>query len=236
MMSHDSPYVDDDDLELTGGDEVPLPHSSFSDPDEDRRETVRDGGAVKRRGRLLRYRPAAEQMNWIEAAGYAVAVLGAAAACLAVGYHLGARAPRDPAQALVKSKGHVGHASGGILDASESYGKELTMADIVDAAEEDDVETPADYTFESSIDISGMTQKDKLLLTTLARYDFMRDETARLMEKEYVDMRRSPDVAREDGDFYVLDSALEAMQMYMVDYEPVEIEGHPFMYLGSVGR
>ena len=111
------------------------------------------------------------------------------------------------------------------------------MADIIDAAEEDEADAPADYEFESFIDISGMTPKDKLaLLMTLARYDYMRDETARLMEKEHVDMRRSPDVDQEDGDFYVLDSALEAMQMCMVDYEPVEIEGHPFMYLGSVGR
>jgi len=72
--------------------------------------------AARRCGRLLRYRPAPEKMAWIESAGYAVAVLGAVEACLTMGYHLGARAPRDPAQALVKSKvGHVLPPSRGVL-------------------------------------------------------------------------------------------------------------------------
>ncbi|EJK67123.1 hypothetical protein THAOC_11884, partial [Thalassiosira oceanica] len=75
------------------------------------------------------------------------------------------------------------------------------------AAATDDAETPADYVFESSIDISGMTQKDKLLLTTLARYDFMRDGMTRLIEEEYIDVVRSPDAQWEDGDYYMVDAA-----------------------------
>jgi len=244
---HGSPYVDDDeeeeeDLELTEGDEfsngIVRPPTSFSDPNEDRREKfVRDGASNRRR--RMPYRPSPEQMTWIETAGYAVVVLGTVAACLAVGYHLGARAPRDPAQEsqeLLKSNEHANPEGEGVLDASESYGKDLTMNDIIVAAATDDADTPADYVFESSIDISGMTQKDKLLLTTLARYDFMRDGMTQLIEEDYIDVVRSPDAHRKNADFYMVDAALEAMKMYLkADYEPVEIQGHPFMYLGSVG-
>ncbi|EJK48054.1 hypothetical protein THAOC_33187 [Thalassiosira oceanica] len=232
MPRHGSPYVDDDDeeeeedLELTEGDEF---SNGIVRPPHELQRSERGPPREVCAGR--RQQQAQEDA--------VPPVAGADDLDRDRRLRCRARAPRDPAQEsqeLLKSNEHANPEGEGVLDASESYGKDLTMNDIIVAAATDDADTPADYVFESSIDISGMTQKDKLLLTTLARYDFMRDGMTQLIEEDYIDVVRSPDAHRKNADFYMVDAALEAMKMYLkADYEPVEIQGHPFMYLGSVG-
>jgi len=237
--------IDADDIQLdecemtssNASNTAALPAVSFSDPDEDRTETVSRPG--RRNGS---YRPAQQQMSWLKCGGYFFLAVGALAGTLAVGYHLG-RNNLVPTRSkngrgsgsyeLLHGKDHVTPSDGTTIIAAESV--ELTLEMIIQEAEDVTDDTPQEYVFPSYIDMSDLSQRDKLLLSTLAKYDFMRDEVVRLVDYDYVDMERSPELHKDSWDFDMLDNALEAMEMYEVDYEPVPVKGHPFMFVGSVG-
>ena len=81
------------------------------------------------------------------------------------------------------------------------------------------------------IDTSGMSTIELSLIPFLAESSFIRDKVIDLIVNEYT-VPNGVDTARFDR----FDNAMEAMQLLEMDGEPIQVEGYPYLFVGSIGE
>jgi hypothetical protein len=81
------------------------------------------------------------------------------------------------------------------------------------------------------IDTSGMSTIELSLIPFLAESSFIRGKVIDLIIKEYT-VPNGVDTARFDR----FDNAMEAMQLLETDGEPIQVEGYPYLFVGSIGE
>ena len=69
---------------------------------------------------------------------------------------------------------------------------------------------------------------DQILLSFLSESSFARQQITEMIIERYTS---SSDSVTED-----LDNAIEAIEFLETDGEPIQVEGHPFLFVGSVGE
>ena len=79
-------------------------------------------------------------------------------------------------------------------------------------------------------DIEDLTPEDKTLLDYLLRSSYARSKTIQLLTNEYIS-EESTDIEMSDR----LEDTIEAMDLVVSDGDPVQVEGYPFLFVGSVG-
>ena len=79
-------------------------------------------------------------------------------------------------------------------------------------------------------DIKDLTPNDKTLLNYLLRSSYARSKTLQLLTNEYIS-EKSTDIEMSDR----LEDTIEAMDLVVSDGDPVQVEGYPFLFVGSVG-
>ena len=98
-------------------------------------------------------------------------------------------------------------------------GKRKSVASLIDASEEALGE-----------DSEDAVHNKRTLLSFLGRSLYARDEVINLIVNEY-----TAKPVNETASVW-LDSAIEAIKLSESDGEPVQIQGHDFLFVGSVGK
>lgn len=75
-----------------------------------------------------------------------------------------------------------------------------------------------------------LLDKDQTLLLFLSESSFARKKITDLIIHRYT--ATLPSEIESDG----LDNAIEAIELLETDGEPIQVSGHPFLYVGSVGE
>lgn len=75
-----------------------------------------------------------------------------------------------------------------------------------------------------------LSSTDHALMKFLKKASYGRDRVVEWLLNEYT--TQNPDKDRDD----LLNDAFEAMYMSEIDNEPVQIKGHDFLFVGSVGK
>ena len=105
----------------------------------------------------------------------------------------------------------------------------MTEASALDLLEERGTgAAPALVDFDAAIE--DLSSIDNTLLQFLAGSPFARERTIELLSAEYV----SEDASDTGEDR--LEDAIEVMESMKTDGEPVQVKGHPFLFVGSVGE
>ena len=81
------------------------------------------------------------------------------------------------------------------------------------------------------IDTAGMSKIELSLMPFLAESSFIRDKVIDLIVNEYI-VPNGVDTARFDR----FDNAMKAMQLLETDGEPIQVEGYPYLFVGSIGE
>ena len=76
----------------------------------------------------------------------------------------------------------------------------------------------------------SLSSTDHALMKFLGKSSYGRDRVVELLLNEYT--TQNPDKDRDD----LLNDAFEAMYISETDNEPVQIKGHDFLFVGSVGK
>jgi hypothetical protein len=72
---------------------------------------------------------------------------------------------------------------------------------------------------------------DKTLLSFLSKSSFAREKILELVIDQYISSSSPSDSLSDD-----LDSAIDAIESLETDGEPIQVKGHPFLFVGSVGE
>jgi hypothetical protein len=81
------------------------------------------------------------------------------------------------------------------------------------------------------IDTAGMSTIDQSLMPLLAESPFIRSKVIDLIMDGYT-APNGVDAERIDR----FDNAMDAMHYLETDGEPIQVEGHPFLFVGSIGE
>ena len=79
-----------------------------------------------------------------------------------------------------------------------------------------------------------LSSSDRTLLSFLGKSSFGRNEVIDLIVNEYTSMTSATDPS--DDVSYWLENAIEAIELSKTDGEPVQVKGHNFLFVGSVGK
>lgn len=71
----------------------------------------------------------------------------------------------------------------------------------------------------------------KTLLSFLSKSSFAREKVLELVIDQYISSSSPSDSLTDD-----LDSAIDAIESLETDGEPIQVKGHPFLFVGSVGE
>jgi hypothetical protein len=69
------------------------------------------------------------------------------------------------------------------------------------------------------------------LLSFLSKSSFAREKILELVIDQYISSSSPSDSLSDD-----LDSAIDAIESLETDGEPIQVKGHPFLFVGSVGE
>ena len=80
----------------------------------------------------------------------------------------------------------------------------------------------------------GLSSSDRTLLSFLGKSSFGRNEIIDLIVNEYTSMTSATDSSDDVGHW--LHKAIQAIEFSETDGEPVQVKGHNFLFVGSVGK
>ena len=78
---------------------------------------------------------------------------------------------------------------------------------------------------------SAYAGTDQILLSFLSKSSFAREKILELVIDQYISSSSRSDSLTDD-----LDSAIDAIESLETDGEPIQVKGHPFLFVGSVGE